>query len=147
MEEEKSAFGSFELSLPLPILTLFKEISTWTYFLSIIGFVGIGLLLVVGLIISFAMGGMNPYAELGMDMAYFGLVYIVLAVVYFFPVLYLFNFSRKVKSAINSKNNDTLIDAFSNLKSHYKFVGILSIAIIGLYVLIFVIAVIAGMMY
>lgn len=147
--EQKSAFETFELNLPPAILGFLKETSSWTYFLSILGFVGIGLMILGGLFFSLAMGlmpGGNPYEGLGLDMSYFGFIYIVIALFYFFPVLYLFNFSRKMKSALNSNNNDELTAAFSNLKSHYKFVGILAIVIISLYVLIFVFAMIGGMM-
>ena len=147
--EEKSAFETFELNLPPVILAFLKETSTWTYFLSILGFIGIGLMILGGLFFSLAMNlipGGNPYAGLGVDMSYFGMIYVVIALFYFFPVLYLFNFSRKMKSALNSNNNDELTSAFSNLKSHYKFIGIFTIVIISLYVLIFVFAMIAGAM-
>ncbi|WP_323026874.1 DUF5362 family protein [Gelidibacter japonicus] len=147
--EEKSAFETFELNLPPAILGFLKETSTWTYFLSILGFIGIGLMILGGLFFSLAlnlMPGGNPYAGLGVDMSYFGMIYVVIALFYFFPVLYLFNFSRKMKSALSSNNNDELTAAFSNLKSHYKFIGIFTIVIISIYVLIFVFAMIAGAM-
>ncbi|MBO3097722.1 DUF5362 family protein [Gelidibacter pelagius] len=145
--EEKSAFETFELNLPPAILGFLKETSTWTYFLSILGFIGIGLMILGGLFFSLMMNmmpGGNPYAGLGVDMSYFGLIYVVIALFYFFPVLYLFNFSRKMKGALRSNNNDELTAAFSNLKSHYKFVGIFTIVIMSLYVLILVFAMIAG---
>lgn len=147
--EEKSAFETFELNLPPAILGFLKETSTWTYFLSILGFIGIGLMILGGLFFSLAlnlMPGGNPYAGLGVDMSYFGMIYVVIALFYFFPILYLFNFSRKMKSALSSNNNDELTAAFSNLKSHYKFIGIFTIVIISIYVLIFVFAMIAGAM-
>lgn len=147
--EEKSAFESFELNLPPVILGFLKETSSWTYFLSILGFIGIGLMILGGLFFSLAMNhipGGNPYADLGIDMSYFGMIYIVMALFYFFPVLYLFNFSRKMKTALSSNNNDELTAAFSNLKSHYKFIGIFSIVIISLYVLLFVFTMVLGMM-
>ena len=147
--EEKSAFETFELNVSSTIMGFLKETSTWTYFLSILGFIGIGLMLLFGVFFSVVMGlisGGNPYDNLGMDMSYFGLIYIVLALLYFFPVLYLFNFSRKTKLALKTNNNDDLTTAFSNLKSHYKFMGVFTIVVISIYILAFVIAVIAGMM-
>lgn len=147
--EEKSAFETFELNVSSTIMGFLKETSTWTYFLSILGFIGIGLMLLFGVFFSVVMGlisGGNPYDNLGMDMSYFGLIYIVLALLYFFPVLYLFNFSRKTKLALKTNNNDDLTTAFSNLKSHYKFMGVFVIVVISIYILAFVIAMIAGMM-
>ena len=147
--EEKSAFETFELNVTSTIMGFLKETSTWTYFLSILGFIGIGLMFLFGVFFSVVMRlmpGGNPYEGLGMDMSYFGLIYIVLALLYFFPVLYLFNFSRKTKLALKTNNNDDLTAAFSNLKSHYKFMGVFTIVVISIYILAFVIAMIAGMM-
>ncbi|MCK0124677.1 DUF5362 family protein [Gelidibacter sp. F2691] len=151
MIEQKSAFDTFELNLPPAILGFLKETSSWTYFLSILGFIGIGLMLLFGIFFSVAMGlmpGGNPYEAMGMNMnmSFFGLIYVAMALVYFFPVLYLFNFSRKMKSALASNNSDDLTAAFSNLKSHYKFLGIFTIAIVSLYLLIFIGALFTGLM-
>lgn len=147
--EEKSAFDTFELNLPPVILGFLKETSTWTYILSIIGFIGVGLMFLAGIIFSITMGGIlgdNPYQNLGIDMSYFGIIYIVMGLIYFFPIMYLFNFSRKMKRALSLNNNEDLSAAFSNLKSHYRFLGIFTIVIISLYVLIIVVAMIAGTM-
>ncbi|TDU40260.1 hypothetical protein BXY82_2307 [Gelidibacter sediminis] len=150
MIAEKSAFDTFELNLPPAIFGFLKETSSWTYFLSILGFIGIGLMLLFGIFFSVAMGlmpGGNPYESMGMtmNMSFVGIFYAVMAVCYFFPVLYLFNFSRKMKSALNAKNNDDLTAAFANLKSHYKFLGIFTIAIVGLYILLLIGAMVMGL--
>ena len=142
--EQKSAFESFELEVSDEIKGYLKEISKWSYFLSILGYVGIGLMLIFGIFFGAIMsnttqvGDANPYAAMGFSMGYFGLIYVVLALVYFFPVYYLFNFSRKMKRAVNTSNNEDFKSAFSNLKSHYKFMGIFALVIISIYLLIFI---------
>ena len=40
----------------------------------------------------------------------------------------------QLKAALLSKNNSTLDAAFENLKSHYKYIGILMIIVLGIYV-------------
>ena len=95
--EEKSAFDSFELEMNADIKGFLKETSTWTYFLAILGFIGIGFMLIFGIFFgaimnNSALGDANPYNNLGFSMGYFGLIYVAMALVYFFPVLYLFNF-------------------------------------------------------
>ncbi len=146
--EEKSAFDSFELEMNNEIMGFLKETSSWTYFLSILGFIGIGLMVVFGVffgaIMGSRMGGANPYQNLGFSMGYFGVLYVVIALVYFFPVYYLFNFSKKMKNALQTTNNDDLKLAFSNLKSHYKYMGIFSIIIISIYVLAFIVSMFAA---
>ncbi|MFD1615115.1 hypothetical protein [Gelatiniphilus marinus] len=139
--EQKSAFESFELEVNDEIKGLLKETASWTYFLSILGFIGIGIMVIFGIFFgaimsSSALGDANPYAAMGFSMGYFGLIYVVMALIYFFPVYYLFNFSRKMKTALSTTNKDDFKLAFANLKSHYKYVGIFTIAIISIYIVL-----------
>jgi len=147
--EQKSVFESFELEVNEDIKGLLKETSSWTYFLSILGFIGIGLMVIFGVFFgaimgSMALGNNNPYEAMGFSMGYFGLIYVAIALIYFFPVLYLFNFSRKMKNALNSNNKTDFKLAITNLKSHYKFMGIFTIVIISIYVLAFIISIFAA---
>ena len=64
-----------------------------------------------------------------------GLIYVLIGLLYFFPVFYLFKFSSKVRTALATKNTQELDAAFENLKSHYKFIGILMIITLSIYVL------------
>lgn len=119
-----------------------KEIAKWTFFLSIVGFIGIGFLVIVGVFLVFMnnsdintiMGSEYPF-DMGIILS---ATYIVIALIYLFPVLYLFKFSRKLKAALNTKNDDTLAGAFEMLKSHYKFIGVFMIIILSLYAMMFV---------
>lgn len=122
-----------------------RESSKWCLFLSIIGFVGIAFMIMVGLFMSVAIsaipenpafpGGMNP---LGAIKAYFGIMYIVIAVLYFFPIYYLYKYATGTKRALESGNSNVLSDALVNLKSHHKFLGITTIVIISLYIVIII---------
>ena len=60
------------------------------------------------------------------------------------PVWYLLQFSKKIKMAINHKNTDDFTEAFSDLKSLYKFMGIVTIIILSMYLLFIVFAVVGG---
>ncbi|WP_166961396.1 DUF5362 family protein [Yeosuana marina] len=141
--EEKSVFESFELEVKDEIKGYLSEISKWSYFLSIMGFIGVGLMVLAGIFIGFfsglnnLAGSSNTLYNLGYSMG-IGLFYIVLALIYLFPVLYLFRFSKRVKSALKLNSNEDFRIAFLNLKSHYKFMGIFVIVIISIYVLILI---------
>ncbi len=145
--EQKSAFESFELDVNQEIKGYLNETSKWSYFLSIMGFIAIGFMLLGGIGIAFVgsdLGESDGTYQIGY--AFGGaLFYIVIAVVYLFPVLYLFRFSKSMKNALRNNNNEAFIEAFKNLKSHYKFIAIFTIAIIALYIIIiFGVAVTAG---
>lgn len=149
--EQRSAFEGFELSVNTEIKDYLRETTKWSYFLSIIGFIGIAFMVVLGLFMGFISAGspLNWGAE---DSSYMygyklgvALFYIIIALVYLFPVLYLFKFSKNMKHALSNTNSEAFIEAFKNLKSHYKFIAIFTIAIIVLYfIIVFGIAIGAG---
>jgi hypothetical protein len=139
--EQQSAFDKFELQFTQQAQDYIKEIAKWATFLAIVGFIFIGFL-VLGALGMFAMGAtmsslgnggaMGPMGAMGMlGGAAMGVMFLLMAVFYFFPVLYLYNTER-------------LTVAFQNLKSHYKFVGILTIIGMSFYALAIVVSIVGG---
>lgn len=110
----------------------------WALFLSILGFIGIGFFILMGIFASItlssfgsdAMGGDFPFPP-----ALFSLFYIVLGLLYFFPILYLYRFATQIRAAVQQKAQNILNQGLANLKAHYKFVGILAIVMIALYLI------------
>lgn len=126
-----------------------KETAKWGYFLSILGFIGLGFMVLLAVFIgtifstlSNFTGGMNPM--MGIGSGFFSAIYLFIAALYFFPIYYLFQFSSKTKKAFKDNDNDQLNASFGYLKSHYKFVGITSLVFISFYVLIFIVSMIFG---
>ncbi len=66
-----------------------------------------------------------------------GITYWALMIIYFFPIFYLYHFSRLVKMAIIESNSEFLASALKNLKNHFQYVGILTIISLALYIFIF----------
>ena len=144
--EQKSAFESFELEVNNEIKDFLKETSSWSYFMSIIGFIGIGLMVIFSFFAGTILQNLPNAQPIPMDMGLtLTITYLVIAVLYFFPVYYLFQFSNKMKTALLTKNDDTLSDAFEVLKSHYKFMGVFTIIILSLYALIAIFGVIGAL--
>lgn len=142
--ENESAFEKFELNFSEEIKGYLKEIAKWAYFLSILGFVGLGIMVIFGLFFGAIMGSLPSNAY---SMGYstgMGIAYVILALIYFFPILYLYKFAKKMKAALRTKDNNELTSAFSNLKSHYKFIGIFTLIILSIYILIFFVAIVGG---
>ena len=128
-----------------------KETARWAYFLSIMGFILIALLIILALF----MGAIfAKLASLGGGVAALGVrsggfimaIYLVSAVIYFFPVYYLYQFASKAKAAFATDNNEQLNASFEYLKSHYKFIGIFTLIFTIIYSLIFVFGIIGGIM-
>ena len=128
-----------------------KETAKWAYFLSIMGFIGIALLVLLALFMGtlFAKlgslgGGVAAMGALGGG--FITTIYLVFAVIYFFPVYYLYQFASKIKAAFTTDNNEQLNTSFEYLKSHYKFLGIFTLVVTIIYALILVLGIIGGIM-
>ena len=128
------------------IKSYLAETAKWGYFLSIVGFIGIGFMVLAGLFIGTFMSTLGM-AELALfNPAILTVTYLIIAVLYFFPVLYLFRFSSRMKVALRSDDEAELTNSFQNLKSLYKFMGILTAIFLGFYALMFVFGMISGAM-
>jgi hypothetical protein len=143
--EDKSQFDSFELQVNETAIEYLKSSAKWSLFLAIMGFVGIAFMIVgavaiatVGSLTGAAMGGI-PEMQTGI-----ALLYIVLALLYFFPVYYLYKYASDMKNALNQRDNVLLTNSFGYLKSHHKFLGVSMIVIISLYILVIIGMIIFG---
>ena len=135
--EQKSRFNTNNESLQISesAETYLKETSSWTSFIAIIGFILIGLLVIVAIGFSIFLPAANNQNIAPVSGLVLGIIYILMGLLYFFPVLYLYKFSTNMKKAIEKKSSKNLDDAFKNIKSHYKFAGIFTIIFIALYIL------------
>jgi hypothetical protein len=114
----------------------------WTKYLSILGFVGIGLYALIFIFLLFAVAVAGPRASAEMIPA---LIIIPIFIgLYIAPVISLYKFSSKTIEGVQFMNKEILLHAFDQLRSHFRYVGILTIVMIGLYVLIIILAIVAG---
>lgn len=123
------------------------EIAKWAKFLSIIGFIGLGLMFIAGIIMIVAGVALsnfsNEYSRSPIGAGTVGFIYIAMSILYFFPVLYLFKSAVSLKNGIINNDEMTLTGGFQNLKSHYKFIGIMMIVVLSLYALLFIFGILA----
>ncbi|WP_338645965.1 DUF5362 family protein [Flavobacterium sp. KS-LB2] len=150
--EEHSVIENFEMKLNESAKDFLKETAKWAYFLSILGYIGIGFIIFAALFagtLFSTMGKMNPAmgamgSSFGMIMA---VVYLLIAALYFFPVYYLNKFASNAKAAFKNNDAETLTTSLRYLKSHYKFIGIMTLVIFSLYLLMFVGMIISGIAF
>ena len=147
MENEKQT-QNFENQLTTAAVGFLQESAKWSKFMAIIGFIGIGLMVLVSLFmaIGFSAMGASTMPELPFSMSVFSIIYVLFAAIYFFPVYYLYQYATKTSAALHSKNKQLLTDGLENLKSHHKFLGIFTLIIISLYGFIFVFAILGGIL-
>jgi hypothetical protein len=130
-----------QLTINNEIKAYLLETSKWGKFLAIVGYVGMGLLLLLGIVFIVGFSIFSSVPGVGFPIRIMGLVYILLSVAYYFPLKYLYNFSIHLKQGINSINQQRVTYGFEYLKSLFKFMGIFTIVVLSIYVLIIVVMV------
>ncbi len=107
----------------------------WSSFLSIVGFVIIGIMILLPLGV-LLMASRFPQDELLKVTALFQVAPIVIMMlIYGFPIYYLYQFGKYSKIAIDNFESDAITIAFKYLKLHYRFMGILVVVVLVGYIL------------
>lgn len=141
MEQEQNT-SLFRLGIDQDAKAHLWDAARWAKFLAICGFVMLGLMVIYGILMSIIfssnMGVFDEYPRSyrrgGLSQAMGAVViifYIVIAVIAFFPYLFLYRFANKMKSALTSDDQATLNESFMNLKVLYRYTGILTIIGLG----------------
>ena len=142
--EQTTPTGLFELHIDAPSSAHLNEAAKWGKFLAIVGFVMCGLIVVIAFFVgSFLAMMTNSYNEgysstarltggMGVVVTIF---YIGIAILFFFPYLFLFRFATRMRTALNTNDQLTLNTSFQNLKIMFRYVGILTIVMLSFYAL------------
>jgi hypothetical protein len=113
----------------------------WAMFLAIIGFIILGLIVIIGLIAGTFLTAFNSGGkDLGIPESLMFVPILLLAVIYFFPVLFLFRFSKHTSHAIQTLDKLEFHKAIKNLKSCFVYIGVLIIIILSLYIVVLIVA-------
>lgn len=113
----------------------------WGKFLAILGFIIIGLLIIGGIAFGAIMGVVSDeLSDSGFPFPPFilSIIYIVIAVVYLFPVIYLNSFSNQTIKAASMNDTPLMESAFNNLRKLFTFTGILTIVVMAIYVIVLI---------
>ncbi|WP_026898730.1 hypothetical protein [Daejeonella oryzae] len=119
--------NSGNLKLDIEGVFHLKETCRWTNILSIIGFLFMGFIFVLTVVLSIKIGSSNSLAVVSVIPMF------IIAVIYVFPIYYLWKFSKFSKQSIENNDSESLTLAIKYLKLHYRFMAILMIIIILLY--------------
>ena len=138
----------FDLQLDQTALSYLNESARWARFLSIVGFITCGFMVIGGVFFGSMISG--QFASLRGEGSVLGggfisIVYFVFALILFFPCLYLYNFSSKMRRAFHSNDQPVLSDALKNLKSFFKFYGVFTIITLSLYAVALIAAIVGAM--
>ncbi len=150
--EQTPSSSLFSLSIDPVTKAHLHETAKWARFLAIVGMVFlilgiIGILFVATALSSFSgpmeteYGGTSPFPIFGAGIAF---VYIILLVIWFFPLMYLLRFANRVRAALNGNDQQVLNAAFQNLKICFRFLGIVTIIVMALYAIAIIFAIVGA---
>ncbi len=149
MENLTSSSTNYENNIELdPIhIQYLRAAGRWAMFLAILGFIGIGIMIILALFVGVAGSALGSGFHI-LPAAAITAIYIIMAFIYFIPVYYLYKFADNAIKLVRFRNKLTLTETFKYLKNHYQFMGIFTIVIISIYVLILIISIgIAALRY
>jgi hypothetical protein len=113
----------------------------WAMFLAIIGFIFLGLIVIIGIIAGTFLTAFNTGENgLGIPESLMFIPFLLLAAIYFFPVLFLFRFSKHTSHAILTLDKMELHKGIKNLKLYFAYIGILIIIVLSFYAIILIVA-------
>ncbi len=128
LTETLESQNSNEFKLEPKNLEALTTASKWANFLSILVFIVSGIFVLAGVVMIF----FSPFITI---------TYLVMAALYIIPFVYLNKFASNMKSVTSQQNIDV---GFENLAKHYKFLGIMSIVVMSLYILVIIISIFVG---
>lgn len=149
MENEQNK-PLFDLQIDASGKAHLSEAATWARFLAIIGFIFLVLMVFYGFWMVTMMdsvmgelgGGIYGNDMLSGAGTMIAVLYLVIAIIYFFPLMFTLRFANKMKQALATNDQVVLNDSLKNLKITLRYLGILTII-----ALVFVIiAVLGGVM-
>jgi hypothetical protein len=133
-EEKKIELGSENLNN-------LNSTRKWAMFLSVLGFIFLGLMIVAGLATSlFLTTFKSQEANLGIPESLMIIIFIVIGAIYFFPVFFLFRFSKNTRDAIQNLDKLKLLKGFRNLRLYFTYIGIMVIVILSIYIMLLIFA-------
>ena len=120
-----------------------RQTKPWVTFLSVMGFIGSGFMLLggIGMIIAGAFAPSNG----AFSPALLGVLYIPMAFLYIYPSLKLWGYSGAIGRLLQTRSTTDLEAALSQQKSFWKFAGILMIVMMAVYGLAIVGMVVGGL--
>lgn len=126
-----------EGSLSSEIREYMLETARWARLIAIVGFIGIGIMVIIAFFAMFTGMLFGVASNLEVPIGLIGLIYLAVSALYFFPVYYLYKAATGWKVGLMNNDEASLTSGFRNWKSHYKFLGIMVVIILSLYGLMF----------
>lgn len=148
IENTEETGEASEMLITFEAENFLRETGKWAHFLGVAGFVFSFLTIISAFSVSAIVGKLQQTYGAGMDAkalsSGLSFLYFAFGVLIFIPSLNLFQFAAGLKNGFNYGVQASVNTAFMQLKSYFRFWGILVISIIVFYVVILIAAIAGG---
>ena len=122
------------------VVSMLLQTKPWVRFISVMMFICSALMVLVGFFMM--LGGAIGNSPPGFNMGFLGLIYIVMAVLYIVPAVFLWRYADRIALFAQERSTGALALALEAQKSFWKFVGILMLVVLSIYAVIIAFAII-----
>jgi uncharacterized membrane protein YjgN (DUF898 family) len=140
--QDSSLFG---LSIDPTGKSHLSDAAKWAKFLAIVGIVMCVLVVIFGVIAATSLSNVEGdfQRQFGRRSRSYGsalgitlmITYIIVAVIYFFPCMFTLRFANHMQNAMKANDQSGLNESFKNLKVTFRYLGILTIIFIALFLM------------
>ena len=133
MIENQNDTSIFDLVIDQEGSNYLTETAKWARLLSILGLILSALMVLGGIAVAFLGTTLNNISGLRGLGPYLGIIYLLLGLLYLYPSWMLLQFATTISSGLKKSDQVLVNEGLKNLKSCFRFWGILSLIIIGIY--------------
>lgn len=146
MEQFDRKADIFSMEIDESVKATFLEMTRWTKFMSIVGFIVVSLMVLGGIIFGLIASNLSIYNNmLGGYASVVIIAYVVIAAaINFYPIYALLKYSTGMKTAMLSNDKNKFNESVAYLKNMFKYIGILMIIVLALYGLLIIIGILGA---
>ena len=133
MIENQNDTSIFDLVIDQDGSNYLTETAKWAKLLSILGLILSVLMVLGGIAVAFLGTTLNNISGLRGLGPFLGIIYLLLGLLYLYPSWALLQFATTISSGLKKSDQVLVNEGLKNLKSCFRFWGILSLIIIGIY--------------
>ena len=137
IQEPQHTFNEHEKNLMEEACTYLYGISQWSKFFFVLSIIGIVFLVIAGIMFLVAFPAIESISNTPpMPSAFIGVLYLIIALVYILPTIYLKRLYTAADNAMNGNDNEAMVTFLKSHRSLWKFFGIFYIVMFAFCILV-----------
>jgi hypothetical protein len=147
LDGPSAAVADEDGAIPRGVVDALIKTRPWVLFMGIMILLSCALMVMLALVMMLlgGIGGLGDMGAMGaMGGVAIGAFYLLLAALYLIPGIHLIRYSSAIKQMSSNPTGAGVEKALKHQLAFWRFVGIITVAIMGLYVVLILVAMVAG---